>query len=76
MVWTKMLLKTTLVSGLAGGLMLFGSATNARANDRDSCNQNVRKWEQKPDPDIHRHGVNRLQANHDRHDNEYDYDRR
>ena len=68
MVWTKMLLKTTIVSGLAGGLMLFGSATNARPNDWDSCNQNVQRWEQKLDRDIDRHGVNSRQANHDRHE--------
>ena len=59
MVWTKMLLKTTLVSALAGGLMLFGSATNARADDRDWCYRNVQKWEQKLDS---------RQANHDRHE--------
>jgi hypothetical protein len=68
MVWTKMLLKTTLVSALAGGLMLFGSGTNARADDRDSCNENVQRWEQKLDRDIDRHGVNSRQANHDRHE--------
>jgi hypothetical protein len=68
MVWTKMLVKTTLVSALAGGLMLFGSATNARADDRDSGYRNVQKWEQKLDRDIERHGVNSRQANHDRHE--------
>jgi type II secretory pathway component PulJ len=68
MVWTKMLLKMSIVSALAGGLMLFGSATNARANDRDSRNQNVQRWEQKLDRDIDRHGVNSRQANHDRHE--------
>jgi len=68
MVWTKMLLKMTIASGLAGGLMLFGSATNARPYDRDSCNQNVQRWGQKLDRDIDRHGVNSRQANHDRHE--------
>jgi hypothetical protein len=68
MVWTKMLLKTTLASALAGGLMFFGSATNARADDSDSCYRNVQKWEQKLDRDIERHGVNSRQANHDRHE--------
>jgi hypothetical protein len=68
MVWTKMHLKMALVSALAGGLMLFGNRTNARAMDRDSCNQNVRRWEQKLDRDIDRHGVNSRQANHDRHE--------
>jgi hypothetical protein len=68
MVWTKMLLKTTLVSALAGGLMLFGSATNAGADDRDRCNENVQRWEQKLERDIDRHGVNSRQANHDRHE--------
>jgi hypothetical protein len=66
MVWTKMLLKMTLVSALAGGFMLFASATNARAADRDSCQQNVQRWEQKLDRDMDRHGVNSRQANHDR----------
>ena len=51
-----------------GELMLFGSATNARADDRDSCYRNVQKWEQKLDRDIERHGVNSRPANHDRHE--------
>lgn len=68
MVWTKMLLKMAVVSSLAGGLTLFASATNARADDRDSCNLNVQRWEQKLERDIDRHGVNSRQANHDRHE--------
>jgi hypothetical protein len=55
MVWTRMLLKTTLVSALAGGFMLFGNATIARANSRDSCYRNVQEWEYKLDRDINRH---------------------
>jgi len=68
MVWTKMLLKTSLVSALAGGLMLFGSTTNARASARDDCYRNVQNWEQRLDRDISRHGYNSRQANHDRHE--------
>jgi hypothetical protein len=68
MVWTKMLLKTTIVSALAGGLMLFGIATNTRADVRDSCYQNVQNWEHKLDRDSDRHGVNSRQARHDRHE--------
>ena len=68
MVWTKMLLKTTLVSALASGLLLFGGPTNARADSRDSCYRNVQNWEYKLDRDINHHGFYSRQANHDRHE--------
>ncbi len=68
MVGTKMLLRTTLVSALVGGFMLFGSAAKTRADDRDNCYRNVQNWEQKLDRDIDRHGVYSRQANHDRHE--------
>jgi len=57
MVGTKMLLRTTLVSALVGGFMLFGSAAKTRADDRDNCYRNVQNWEQKLDRDIDRHGI-------------------
>jgi hypothetical protein len=68
MVWTKTLLKTGLVSALAGGLMFFGSVTNARAYDRADCRRDVQNWEQRLDRDVYRHGYNSRQANHDRHE--------
>ena len=68
MVWTKMLWKATLASALAGGFLLLGGATIARADDNDSCHRNVEKWESRLDHDIDRHGVNSRQANHDRHE--------
>jgi hypothetical protein len=67
MVGTKILLKTTLVSTLAGGFLLFG-ATSVRADARDSCQQNVQNWEYRLDRDVYRHGSNSRQANHDRHE--------
>ena len=68
MVWTKMLLKTTVVSALAGGFMLFGSAANARADNRDSCYRNVQNWEYNLDRDVNRHGFYSREANQDRHE--------
>ena len=68
MVWTKMLLKTTLAFGLAGGFLLLGGATTVRADDVDSCHRNVEKWESRLERDIDRHGVYSHQANHDRHE--------
>ncbi len=68
MVWTKMLLKTTLVSALAGGFLLLGGATTARADRVDSCYRNVQKWEYKLDRDINRHGFYGRQVGHDRHE--------
>jgi hypothetical protein len=70
MVWTKMLMKTSLVATLAGGFMFFGNATNVRADDRESCYQNVQNWERKLDRDVERHGADSRQAKHDRHEME------
>ena len=68
MVGTKMLLRTSLVSTLVGGFMLFSITPKILADDRDSCYRNVQNWEEKLDRDIDRHGVNSRQANHDRHE--------
>jgi hypothetical protein len=68
MVGTKMLLRTTLVSALVGGFMLFSITPKTLADDRDSCYRSVQNWEQKLDRDIDRHGFNSRQANHDRHE--------
>ena len=68
MVWTKMLWRTTLASALAGGFLLLGGATIARADYYDSCHRNVEKWESRLDRDIERHGKYSWQANHDRHE--------
>jgi hypothetical protein len=68
MVWTKMLLKTALASALAGGFLLLGGATTVWADDFDNCHRNVDKWEDKLERDIHRHGYDSRQANHDRHE--------
>jgi hypothetical protein len=70
MVWTKMLMKTSLVATLAGGFMFFGNATNVRAGDRESCYQNVQNLERKLDRDVERHGADSRQAKHDRHEME------
>jgi Ni/Co efflux regulator RcnB len=67
MVWTKTLLKSTLAASLAGGLLLFGGAATARADD-DTCQRNVEKWESRLNRDIERHGNDSRQANHDRHE--------
>ena len=68
MVWTKMLFKTTLAFALVGGFALFGSATGARADNRDRCFRDVQNWEYKLDRDINHHGYYSRQANHDRHE--------
>jgi hypothetical protein len=68
MVWTKMLLKTTLVSTFATGMLLLAGATTARADNFDSCRRNVDKWEDRLERDISRHGYYSRQANHDRHE--------
>lgn len=68
MVWTKMLLKTALAAALAGGFLVLGGATAVRADDFDSCHRNIDKWEDKLERDIHRHGYDSRQANHDRHE--------
>jgi hypothetical protein len=70
MVWTKMLVKTSLVTTLAGGFMFFGHAPNLRADDRDSCYQNVQNLQRKLDRDVDRHGADSRQAKHDRHEME------
>jgi hypothetical protein len=70
MVWTKMLLKTSLVTTLAGGFMLFSYARNLRADDRDSCYQNVQNLQRKLDRDVDRHGADSRQAKHDRREAE------
>ena len=67
MVWTKMLLKMTLVSGLAGGFIIFSPPANA-VSSSTSCYQNVDKWEDKLERDISRHGSHSWQARHDRHE--------
>ena len=54
--------------GFSRGFMLFGGATNTRADSWDNCHRNVENWEQKLDRDIYRHGFNSRQANHDRHE--------
>jgi hypothetical protein len=68
MVWTKIRLKTALASALAGGFLLLGGAATVRADDIDSCRQNVEKWESRLERDIDHHGVYSRQANHDRHE--------
>jgi hypothetical protein len=68
MVWTKTLKHTALASVLAGGILLLGGATTARADSFDSCRRNVDKWEDRLEHDIHRHGEYSRQANHDRHE--------
>jgi hypothetical protein len=70
MVWTKMLIKTSLVTTLAGGFMFFGNAPNLRADDRDGCYQNVQNLQHKLDRDVDRHGADSRQAKHDRHEME------
>jgi hypothetical protein len=70
MVWTTTLMKTSLVATLAGGFMFFGNATNVRADDRESCYQNVQNLERKLDRDVERHGADSRQAKHDRHEME------
>src|ERR1700732_904766 len=67
MVWTKMLLKMTLVSGLAGGFIIFSPPANA-VSSSTSCYQNVDKWEDKLERDISRHGSHSWRARHDRHE--------
>src|SRR5438105_1224405 len=66
MVWTKMLLKMTIVPTLMGGFLLFGGTPNAHAISRDGCYRNVQNWEYKLNHDVNRHGYNSWQANHDR----------
>jgi hypothetical protein len=68
MVWTKTLMHTVFACVLAGGILLLGSATSARAESFDSCRRNVDKWEDHLERDINRHGVYSRQANHDRHE--------
>jgi len=71
MVWTqKRFRNTTLVALLAGGFLLLGGATTARADrdDGNRCRRNVDKWEDRLERDIDRHGVYSRQANHDRHE--------
>jgi len=68
MVWTKKLLKTTLISAFAAGMILMAGATTARASDFNSCRRNVDKWEDRLERDISRHGYRSRQANHDRHE--------
>jgi hypothetical protein len=64
MVWTKAFLNTGLSVVLAGGILLLGGATIARADD---C-RDVDKWEDRLERDIHRYGEYSRQANHDRHE--------
>jgi hypothetical protein len=68
MVWKKTLKHSALATILAGGLLLLGGATTARAESFDSCRRNVDKWEDRLERDINRHGVYSRQANHDRHE--------
>jgi hypothetical protein len=69
MVWTKkMLINTSLVTALTGGLMFFGNVTKVRADDRESCYQNVQNLERKLERDVDRHGADSRQAKHDRHE--------
>jgi hypothetical protein len=68
MVGTKMLWKSAATAVLAGGFLLLGGATTARADDYASCRRNVEKWESRLDHDVDHHGVNSRQANHDRHE--------
>jgi len=68
MAWTNMLSKTVLASALAVGFLLLGNAAPARAHDYASCRRNVDKWEDRLERDIHRHGYDSRQANHDRHE--------
>jgi hypothetical protein len=68
MVSTKIRLKTALASALAGGFLLLGGAATVRADDIDSCRQNVEKWESRLERGIDHHGVYSRQANHDRHE--------
>jgi hypothetical protein len=68
MVWTRILRKTSLVTALAGGLLLFSGVPNVHAIDRESCYQNVRNWERKLGRDVDLHGVRSWRARHDRHE--------
>jgi hypothetical protein len=68
MVSTKIRLKTALASALASGFLLLGGAATVRADDIDSCRQNVEKWESRLERDIDHHGDYSRQANHDRHE--------
>jgi hypothetical protein len=70
MVWTKAFANTAMAVVLAGGLLMFGGAVmTARADDDlGGCRRNVDKWEDRLDRDIHRHGFDSRQANHDRHE--------
>ena len=68
MVWTRMIWKTALASALAGGFLLLGGATTARADSYEGCRRNVDKWEDRLERDIPRHGYYSRQANHDRHE--------
>jgi outer membrane murein-binding lipoprotein Lpp len=68
MVWTKLLSHTTLAATLAGGLLLFGAAPLAHADDVAACHRNVDKWQDRLQHDIDRHGPDSKQARHDRHE--------
>ena len=68
MVWTKTLKHTALATILAGGILLLGGATTARADSYDSCRRNVDKWEDRLERDMHRFGEYSKQVNHDRHE--------
>jgi|HubBroStandDraft_6_1064221.scaffolds.fasta_scaffold600029_2 hypothetical protein len=70
MVWTKLLSHMTLAAALAGGVLFFGAARVAHADDDDvaSCRRNVDKWEDRLHHDIDRHGPDSRQAQHDRHE--------
>ena len=50
--------------------MFFGNAPGVRADDRDSCYQNVQNLQRKLDRDVDRHGADSRQAKHDRHEME------
>jgi hypothetical protein len=68
MVWKSMFRRTALASVLAGGFLLLGTATVAHADDYYSCRRNVEKWDSRLRNDVHRHGDESRQANHDRHE--------
>jgi hypothetical protein len=69
MVWTKLISHTMLAAALAAGVLMFGAAPIARADDDVAeCHRNVDKWEDRLHYDADRHGPESKQARHDRHE--------